>query len=81
MGLLALGAGRVRIQAQHLTCMLFALDETDGILSGWDAGIGVFEGVANTDAVDGKVAVGVLTLGLGSSQKNSHNFHKLHVNS
>lgn len=67
--------GRVCIQAGHLAGVLFALDEGEDVLAGGDAGIAVFEGVADAIAIDGEVTVGVLTFNAGSCYNDIHTFN------
>ena len=76
-----LAAGRMRVEAGHLAGVLLALDEGDGIFPGRDLAVGVFEGVADAGAVDGEMAVGVFTLGLGSLDYDIHDGFALTVNS
>ena len=61
--LLAQPARRVRVQARHLSRILFTLDEGDGIFPGGDLAIGILQGVADARAIDGEVAVGAVTFG------------------
>ena len=46
--------------------MMLALDEGDGIDTGWGQSVGVFEGVADAEAIDGEVTVGILSANFGS---------------
>ena len=59
--LLAKVARGSRIEARHLAGILLALDEGDDIVAGWNKGISIFESAANTNAIDSKVTVSVLT--------------------
>ena len=61
-----LAAGRMRVEAGHLAGVLLALDEGDGVFPGGHARLGVLEGVADARAIDGEVAVGAITFGVGS---------------
>ena len=63
------------IETGHLAGVLFALDEGEDVLAGGDAGIAVFEGVADAIAIDGEVTVGVLTFNAGSCYNDIHTFN------
>ena len=41
--------------------MMLALDEGDGIDTGWGQSVGVFECVADAEAIDGEVTVSVVS--------------------
>ena len=62
-------------QAEHLSRVLLALFEMDGVLSCGDAGMGVLEGIANVNTVDGEVAFGIFATDGGSCNYNIHTFN------
>ena len=52
--------------------MMLALDEGDGIDTGWGQSVGVFEGVADAEAVDGEVTVSVVAFDFCSVDNYIH---------
>ena len=60
-GLFAQRAWCLRVQHWHFSGVLLALGKGEGVIASRCQGVGVFEGIADTEAVDGEVTVSVLT--------------------